>query len=367
MSDNRFVDVRLPDKPRGRPGETYYRQVESFANSLREFDEAVDQKVSARGYAYLLENENLITKSEIDYAEGMINKIRKNDFSDSAPWEHALLPTDFTAKDDARRWYAGDDGSDYDDVDDYVRRKIKALLHGWGFDRSFWEYQDHFIQVVVEKIDLVHLFRPICDRYNIPITTGKGWSTINQRAEIASRFKYWLDKDKTPVLLYCGDFDPPGRRISDHFKKNLNDLSDALIPTQDGDEYFYGGRYGDAITVDRFGLNHDFVEEHDLTWVENLETGSGRDLCSPSHPEHDKDYVQDWLRTYGCRKVEANALVAHPEAGRELFEDTVKGYLGDDPLSEYEDDLEDDRRAISERLDELGARGSLRSALDELS
>lgn len=366
MSTNRFTDVELPDKPRGRPGDRYYNQVASFAESLRTFDESVDQKVSARGYAYLLENENLITKSQIDYAENLINKIRKNDFSDSAPWEHALLPTDFTAKDDARRWYAGDDGSDYEDVDDYVRRRLRAVLKGWGFDRSFWEYQDHFLQVVVEKIDLVHLFRPICERYNIPITTGKGWSTINQRAEIAARFAHWAEKDKQGVLLYCGDFDPPGRRISDYFRKNLNDLSDALIPDVDGDGYFYGGRYGDAIIVDRFGLNHDFVKEHDLTWVDNLETGSGRDLCSPSHPDHDKDYVQDWLRTHGCRKVEANALVAHPEAGQALFEDTVAEYLGDDPLSEYEADLEDDREAISDRLDELGVGDPMRSALDDL-
>lgn len=359
--------VELPEKPKGGVPNSYYRQVRAFANGLREFDDRVDQEVSARGYAYLLENEGFITKSQIDYAEKIINKCRKNDFGKSAPFDNALLPTDFTAKDDARNWYCDDDGSDYDGPDDYISRYADTLLDASTFDRSFWEYQDFHLQVLVEKIDLVHLFRPICEKYNIPITTGKGWSTINQRAEIASRCYHWAEKGKVPVILYCGDFDPPGLRISDQLQKNLNDLHDAMVPLQEKDRYLTGFHTShNDVQVERFGLNHDFIDEHDLTWVDNLETGSGKNLASPTHTDYDKDYVQDWLQIYGERKVEANALVAHPEAGRELFEDTIKSFLGDDPLAEYEDDLDDDRDEIYDRLDELGVAEPLEDALEVL-
>ena len=47
-------------------------------------------------------------------------------------------------------------------------------------------------------------------------------------------------------------------------------------------------------------------------------TSSGIDLADPHHRDHKKPYVQDWLRDIGPRKVEANALVTAPDAGREL-------------------------------------------------
>lgn len=371
MSQGTF-DVQLPDKPKGRPGETYYNQVAGFARSLEGFDERVseimesDRGLSARGYAYLLEGENLITKGEIDYAEKLINKIRKNDFGSGAPWDNALLPTDFTARDDARQWYCTPNRMDDDESPkDYLRTQAKSILNGWGFDRSFWAYQDYFIQVLVEKIDLVTLFRPVCKEYGIPITTGKGWSTINQRADILSRFAYWEDNHGCqPVLLYCGDFDPVGVKMSDNLGKNLtDDLADALVPVDDGyvtgwDEY--------PIHVDRFGLNEGFVFGNDLTWIDNLETGSQRDLCSPSHPDHEKPYVQDWLDEYGCRKVEANAMVKNASEGRQLFENTVSRYLGDDPKAEYRDDLEDDKEQIAKLLKDYGAHSPLKSIVDQI-
>jgi hypothetical protein len=65
-------------------------------------------------------------------------------------------------------------------------------------------------------------------------------------------------------------------------------------------------------------LNFDDIERLDLTWIDNLETGSGRSLADPKHPDHHKDCVQEHLARYGERKCEANALIIRPGDGRAM-------------------------------------------------
>jgi hypothetical protein len=105
----------------------------------------------------------------------------------------------------------------------------------------------------------------------------------------------------------------------------------------------------DDLTVDRFGLNADFIEEQGLPWIEGLKTGSGQDLGSPRHAHYNRPYVQEYIRRYGKRKVEANALVTRPEAGRRLFREAIHRYLSPDSPKEYEqqlDPIRQDLRAV---------------------
>ena len=46
---------------------------------------------------------------------------------------------------------------------------------------SFWNFQEVYIQVVVEKIDLKTLFGPVCADYHVPIMNSRGWSDLNLR------------------------------------------------------------------------------------------------------------------------------------------------------------------------------------------
>jgi hypothetical protein len=140
--------------------------------------------------------------------------------------------------------------------------------------------------MVVEKIDLKTLFGPICDVYHIPIATSKGWSSVSQRAEYARRFKEAEDDGLKCVLLYCGDHDPDGLRISDFLRGNLEQLR--YIRWGDGTD----GYDPSNLIIDRFGLNYDFIEANNLTWIENLITGSGGNLADPGHPNFHLPYVQ---------------------------------------------------------------------------
>jgi hypothetical protein len=132
-----------------------------------------------------------------------------------------------------------------------------------------------------------------------------------------TRFRDWERKGKQCVLLYIGDFDPGGLRISDARRSNLEEMARAVRWSPD------------KLIIERFGLDHDFIKEHKLTWIDGLETGSGKRLDDPEHPDHWKPYVQDYLRRYGARKVESNALLnaRHREAGYELCRKAILKYV----------------------------------------
>ena len=80
-----------------------------------------------------------------------------------------------------------------------------------------------------------------------------------------------------------------------------------------------------------------------MSWIDNLETSSGKNLADPKHPDHFKPYVQSYLKRFGARKVEANALVARPEAGRELCRQAILRYVAESAVADH------DRRLAVER------------------
>jgi hypothetical protein len=209
---------------------------------------------------------------------------------------------------------------------------------------SFWEDQKYYVQMVVEKIDLRGLFSPVCAEFRVPIANMRGWADIGIRAEIMERFKDWEEQGKICELLYCGDHDPGGLNISDFLRSNLRDLSRAI------------GWSPDDLIIDRFGLNYDFIEKQGLTWIDNLATAKGKYLLDdPRHPDHDKSYVQSYLREYGARKVEANALVVRPEAGRDLCRQAILRYVKLASIKRYERKLDKAREQVREEIARLTA------------
>jgi len=157
------------------------------------------------------------------------------------------------------------------------------------------------------------------------------------------RFERWHAQGKRCVLLVCGDHDPGGLHISDFVHSNLDDVA---IPA--------GCSPNDIdLEIVRFGLNKDQIDRLGLMWIDNLETSSGKNLASPRHADHNKGYVQSYLREFGARKVEANALMAQPDAARELCLDTIHQYIDDEAVEEYEASIEEVREELAGRIAEL--------------
>lgn len=327
------MKITLPHRGRGRLSAAREAEFEDslaeFCAAIREIRSRLDFDVSARGWCYLLEEHGL-TKGNFDEAQELIKKCRKS----------GLLPLDIVAEDTARGF------ENLETIDDHGPEEeaggIISMLrsaHLYYNPISFWEFQTHYLEMMVEKIDLKSLFNPICREFRVPVANARGWSDLNSRAAMMRRFAAHEAEGRQCVLLYCGDHDPAGLRISDFMRSNMGELSDAV------------GWCPDNLIIDRFGLNSDFIEQHGLTWIDNLETASGRRLDDPRHPDHGKAYVQDYLSEFGVRKVEANALVVRPEGGRDLCRRAILQYIDEDATDRWAIELTERRDVVQAEVE----------------
>jgi hypothetical protein len=209
---------------------------------------------------------------------------------------------------------------------------------------TFWDIQPYYLEMSTEKIDLRNLFKPICDEFGIRIANAKGWNDINSRVKLLRRFAEQSRRGKKCVLLYCGDHDPGGLQISEFLRANLKEVSGAA-------RFWFDNE--DDLIIDRFGLNYDFIEANQLSWIENLETSSGESLWDPQRPERSPLYVRNYVEKYGARKVEANALVVAPEAGRQLCRDAIEHYLLDNYAADYRQKLQGVRVEVQAEIQRL--------------
>lgn len=315
----------------------------TFSEQLQAVNRQIGFKISARGWCYQLEGFGLITKAEFDRVEGLINKCRQGGY----------LPIDFTAEEEGRR-FSGIEIPEYLSPIEFLGEVLKQSLccEKW-YTPDWWDGEEYYIQMLVEKIDLKTLFEPVCHEYHIPIATAKGWSSMLQRAEYAKRFGEAEEKGLRCVLLYCGDHDPDGLRISEFLRSNLEDLQN--IVWEDGAQ----GYSPENLLIQRFGLNYDFIMANNLSWIDNLITGSKKDLGSPSHPNHFMSYVQEYISNYGIRKCEANALVVRPAESRELVRQTIENYLGNDALERFQGR----KAAVVEEIQQFRAEKNLDSTI----
>jgi hypothetical protein len=325
----------LPKRRRGRQGpeaEAQYReQVKRFCRLILQIQSTMDFKVGSRGWCYLLEHHGL-RKGDFDAGQTLITACRKS----------GDLPMD-TCAEDVSRDTIGVEEIDSCDVPNKVNGLIDHLanhVHETYLPISLWDDLDVYVEVATEKLDLRNLFEPVCRELHVPITNFKGWSDFNARARVRCRFKYWEARGKKCFLLVCGDHDPGGLLITQTLRKNLEDLAGAVgwSPTN--------------LIISRFGLNEDFIDEHDLTWIDNLETSSGKQLDDENHHDHNRDYVQDYITMYGVRKCEANALVVVPDIARQLCRDAILEHIPIAAVGRYEHRLARHRQELKAALAE---------------
>ena len=282
-----------------------------FADKLIELQKSYDCKYGSRDWCYILEGYNLIRKGQFDYVQkNLINECRKRGF----------LPIDFIARDESRRihnLYRPETES----VEVLVSEQIEILFDLGEYHRlPYWDNEEYFIQMGVEKKGLVSLFNPICKEYNIQIANFKGWSDLNLFNDFAQNFKAMENKGKIPVLFFYGDHDPKGLQISDTIKKLFYD-------------YFNGTKWNPAnLIVERIGLNYDFIEEHKLMWIDNLESSSGKRPKRDSSGKYKDKWIHEYILQFGERKVEANAVIKVPEIVRNYLVEKIESYLGEDVL-----------------------------------
>jgi len=314
------------------------RQLEAFADALIEIDRGLDFRMGPRDWCYHLEEHGL-SKDQFDIAERVINRCR----------DEGLLPVDFVLDDDTRR-PAGEDPMSCDaDLPEYLEG-IWSIVEGQArwYDAVRWsDYQQFYCEVAVEKSGLKSLFQVVGEEFKTMVSNFRGDTDYLSRARMLLRFTKAVDLGLTPVLLYCGDFDPKGVMIGEGLRNNLAKLNGTRF--RDGTVVEFDM---DELVIDHFGLSFDYIvnELPQSVWTPNLITSGGKSLANPEHPDFKKYRVAEWLETVGERKCEANAIVVRPEAGRELLRRTLEKYVDMEGIDRYESDIETAREELAAQL-----------------
>lgn len=293
----------------------------ALAEAIEQMSADTGYRFGPRGWAYYAEGLGLITKGEFDRLTKLLTDMRKDgeldpDVIEPDASRMATEVGDFDA--------AGRDPEDYakwavDDIGERLDSWAKAF-HEIGY----WDDLEYYVEFIVEKKDLVQIFRTTADKYNIRITNGKGDTDIHTRLAMLKRFRDHSDAGRRCVLLAVGDHDPKGLSIVDGLKRTF--MSCINIKGLDWSEPEF-----EVINV---GLTEEQIDTLGLMKIDNLETGGGRDLSDRGHPDHYKPYVQDYLSRFGVWKCEANALVGHPPQARALLENAINRFIpADHPAS----------------------------------
>jgi uncharacterized protein (UPF0335 family) len=310
--------------PHGTLGnELYELRLADFATELKAIDAQRTHSIrfTSRGWCYALEGLHKISKDEFDGTQKAINDCRKI----------GLLRIDFVAEDqDETRRFQGIHAAALPQTPlEKLKNDVKAMLENLpSRTTDYWNGEEYYLMMCVEKGDILNLFEPICQEYHVPIVNSKGWPPILLRSHIADLCKVAEAQGLKPVLLLFYDHDPAGLKISGRFKQLLEDCERGT------------GWNPEELIVDRFGLNAEDIERYGLTWIENLRTSRGREA-------NDYGYIQK----FGRKKCESNALFKNDEtlkAAEQICRNAIERYYGEDALERFEEKEEDAKEQLKE-------------------
>lgn len=314
-------DFQMP--PTTGPLEVRRQARMAMGEAIERMSEETGFRFGPRGWAYYAEGLGLITKGEFDRFEKLLTDMRKDgelnpDVIEPDASRMATEVNDFEAAEHPPEAYARAA------VDD-----IRDQLNSWAesfYEAGYWDGLGYYVEMIVEKKDLVQIFKSTADRYNVRITNGKGDTDIHTRLAMLKRFREHYYAGRECVLLAIGDHDPKGLSIVDGLRRTIMSCSNLK-----GLDW-----YDPQFEVVNVGLTEAQIDELGLMKIDNLETGGGRDLSDPAHPDHKKDYVQDYISRFGVWKCEANALVGRPPQARALLEDAINRFIPAEHLEEVE-------------------------------
>ncbi|MBP1985927.1 hypothetical protein [Halolamina salifodinae] len=256
--------------------------------------------------------------------------------------------------DESRRAEATVD-SGYDDAQQFVDEQIRD---SWkAYRENFWEEQEAYVEVWLEKQSLASVFRPICNDLNVRLEATRGDWSDSKVFEASQRLASKIRDGNDVRVLYYGDFNPSGYHAPVSVQETMRHYGVKLSfrdPENATDETYFdiwplssAAKFdgsGGTLAFERRGINLEHIKRFDLPENPN-----------PSSTDKDRQ-LRDRFRTQVSEgrdiNVELNAL---KEYEREFLEDLIR-----EGIEQHID--EDQRRDVEERIDER--RDLVRRAVD---
>jgi hypothetical protein len=107
----------------------------------------------------------------------------------------------------------------YETTTPFLRAELNDFLK--GYYRNLQQTQPNHIEIIGEKNTVLSVLRPVAADYSVPLTIGRGYSSLPPRYQMAQRFQN-SGKEKL-ILLALSDFDPDGEEIAHSFARSMRD------------------------------------------------------------------------------------------------------------------------------------------------
>lgn len=313
--------------PKGNFYDEGYRQrLRIFAQEILAIDHlsSFHRRPRMRGWGYRCEQLGKIDKGEFKALAHAINDCRQLKY----------LPMDIISEDpDESRHFKGIHRATnlktiLEQLRNYITEKLSSLP---SLLTDFYKGEKYYLMMAVEKGEILLLYAPICEEHGfIPYVSFKGWSNLNNRADIAAQCKWAKAHGLIPVLLLFFDHDPKGLKMSETFRKHLKKMQDAT------------GYNPDDLIIERFGLNKEQIDKFKLSWVNNLKTSSGKEA------KETKD-VLEYIEVYGRKKCEMESLYKDDEttrAAEQICREAIEKYLGKDAVERFRKKVDESKAKL---------------------
>ncbi len=101
----------------------------------------------------------------------------------------------------------------------FIDRELDNFLSGYW--RDLMQSQPNHVELLVEKNTVSKALKPIAAKYTLPLTSGRGYSSLPPRKAIVERYRA-SGKEKL-IVIAVSDFDPEGQDIPNSFGLSLRD------------------------------------------------------------------------------------------------------------------------------------------------
>ncbi len=90
------------------------------------------------------------------------------------------------------------------------------------YRRDFWEHQEDYVEVWLEKEALVGVFYRVTEEWDIPLMVTRGYPSITFLHDAAESI---AAEDRPTFLYYFGDYDPSGLDISRAVEEGIREFA----------------------------------------------------------------------------------------------------------------------------------------------
>jgi hypothetical protein len=105
------------------------------------------------------------------------------------------------------------------EVGGFLRGQLDGFLT--GYSRDLMQSQPNHIEIVGEKNTVAGSIRSVAMEYCLPYTLGRGYCSLDPRAQMSKRFR--ASGKANLIVLILADFDPEGEDIADSFARSMRD------------------------------------------------------------------------------------------------------------------------------------------------